>query len=43
MSFGRFVIFIRTKVVGSILSSKYNIFGKDNFYFITGAFITIRF
>jgi hypothetical protein len=26
----------------SILDSKYNIFGKDNFHFIVGAFITIR-
>jgi hypothetical protein len=26
----------------SILSSKYNIFSKDHFYFITGAFITIH-
>jgi hypothetical protein len=38
MSFGRYVIFIRNV---SILGSKYNIFSKDNFYFIFGAFITI--
>jgi hypothetical protein len=43
MSFGRFVIFIRTKVVGKLIISKNNIFSKDNFYFNIGAFITIRF
>jgi hypothetical protein len=26
----------------SVLGSKYNIFTKNNFYFIIGAFITIR-